>query len=141
MPSDSWLLGSLFTYAKYPDLLNILLRALQRSFRTLKILVCVPSDLQNEGRINSSCSPTLMFLRASSNDPKQHIFSFNSCAKLLQKRYKVSDSKRCQLNTADLPDVFKSPAAALAEPSYPGLHLTQNAVMPLIGLVSATDCK
>lgn len=55
----AWLAGSLFTYAKYSDLLNILLRALWRSFSRLKILLCVPSDLWNESRRNSSCPPTL----------------------------------------------------------------------------------
>lgn len=57
---SAWLAGSpLFTYAKYSDLLNILLRALQRSFRRLEILLCVPSDLWNDSRMNSSCSSKL----------------------------------------------------------------------------------
>lgn len=101
MSSDSWLLGSLFTYAKYSDLFNILLRALQRSFRRLKILVCVPSDLQNESRINSSCSPTLMFLRAGSNVSKQHIFTstvvLNYCRKGI--RSLIARGASCTLQT------------------------------------------
>lgn len=62
----AWLAGSLFTYAKYSDLLNILLRALQRSFSRLKILLCVPSDLWNKSRMNSSCPPTLTHMTWSS---------------------------------------------------------------------------
>lgn len=74
VPSDSRLAGSLFTYAKHSDLLNILLRALQRSFRRLKILLRVPSDLQNNGKMNSSHLQSPTCFRASSSDSKQHIF-------------------------------------------------------------------
>lgn len=135
MPSD-WLVGSLVTYAKYSDLLNILLRALQRSFRRLKILLCVPSDLQNESRMNSSCPPTLIHV-SQGQQSKQHIFCLmvvlNYCRKGI--RSLIARGASCT------PDVFKSHIAALVEPSYARLHLTQSAVTPLIGLVSATDCK